>query len=451
MQERVLVIPKRKIFPEGLLLFILLIMVTVILTYGAPRIFASIWYVVLLILYYRSRDEAFWLAFFIVTVDGFMGFLGLFSVTLSVLPDMPAIELSQFYIILTFLKAIFQRKSAPVFFNRYMQVLLLYLVFLIVWGQMMGFSGALNAYFRILKLTLPFILFYSIPRLFTDIRAYEKFFGYIFFILITGFLTQLLVIVAGISFTANVDLTEEQLSEASGLRPFYNGAATLLGLFGALFLLSGRKPRGYSPYYLYFTIAAAIGMVFLSATRGWILSFTFILILSFFTVLRKQSTHLVRLLAVISIMLVAGLSNSRIRDQSVYSLTRLESLEALTEGDNTAEAAGGKTVAVANRVHLIDNLFQRVARAQEVAVHGMGSAILGYRLYRCVQRLGEYLPAENPRGSAGAFADEQVLVDGLDFEVGEQFFQISGQGNSPAVPTGRRYFPGSRPLTKISK
>jgi hypothetical protein len=49
--------------------------------------------------------------------------------------------------------------------------------------------------------------------------------------------------------------------------------------------------------------------------------------------------------------------------------------------------------------------------------------------------LGEYLAAKNPRGSPGAFANKQVFVDGFDFEVGEQFFQISGQGNSPAMPT----------------
>jgi hypothetical protein len=97
--------------------------------------------------------------------------------------------------------------------------------------------------------------------------------------------------------------------------------------------------------------------------------------------------------------------------------------------------AGGKTVAVANRVHLIDDLLQRVTGAQEIAVHGVGGAILGYRLYRGVEGLGEYLPAKNPRRSPGAFADKQVFVDGFDFEVGEQFFQIGGQGNSPAVPT----------------
>jgi hypothetical protein len=182
---------KNKIFPERLLYFLLLVITTIVITYRAPGIFASIWYVFLLALYYMSKDEAFWLAFFLVTVDGFMGFMGLFSVTLNVLPDLPAIELCQFYIILSFVKAAMSRYRPFIFYKNYLQVLLVYIVFLIVWGQMMGYSGELNAYFRIIKQILPFLLFYSLPRLFTDLKTYERFFGFIFFILIIGFLTQL--------------------------------------------------------------------------------------------------------------------------------------------------------------------------------------------------------------------------------------------------------------------
>jgi 4-hydroxybenzoate polyprenyltransferase len=90
------------IFPDRLLLFTALALVTIVVTYRFPGIFASIWYVFLLVLYFLSKDEAFWLAFFLITVDGFMGFMGPFTVTLNVLPDLPAIELCQFYILVAF-------------------------------------------------------------------------------------------------------------------------------------------------------------------------------------------------------------------------------------------------------------------------------------------------------------------------------------------------------------
>jgi hypothetical protein len=328
---------KNKIFPERLLYFLLLVIATIVITYRAPRVLASIWYAFLLVLYYMSKDEAFWLAFFLVTVDGFMGFMGLFSVTLNVLPDLPAIELCQFYIILSFVKAAMSRYRPFIFYKNYLQLLLVYIIFLIVWGQMMGYTGELNAYFRIIKQILPFLLFYSLPRLFTDLKTYERFFGFIFFILIIGFLTQLFTILTGISPSGTVDFTEQQLSEAMGFRPFFNGAATLLGLLGALFLLSGRAGQRYHKVYLYICISSAVGMVFLSATRGWIISFGLILILAFIVALPRNTKQIIGLTVTLALFFLLGLSNSKIRSQAVYSFERLSTLESITEGDITAE------------------------------------------------------------------------------------------------------------------
>ncbi len=328
---------KKKIFPEKLLYFILLVITTIVVTYRAPEVFASMWYVFLLVLYYMSKDEAFWLAFFLVTVDGFMGFLGLFSVTINILPDLPAIELCQLYIVVSFVKAAMTRYKPFIFYKTYLQLLLVYIFFLIVWGQMMGYSGELNAYFRIIKQILPFLLFYSLPRLFTDVKTYERFFGFIFFILIIGFLTQLFTILTGISPAGTVDFTEQQLSEAMGFRPFFNGAATLLGLLGALFILSNRAGQQYYKVYLYISISSAVGMVFLSATRGWIISFSLILLLAFILALPRNTKQITGLGLTLALFFLLGFSNSKIRDQAVYSFKRLSTLEAFTEGDISAE------------------------------------------------------------------------------------------------------------------
>ena len=230
-----------KNIPKDLGWFLLLVFITIIVTYQAPKMVASLWYILTLILYYRSRDESFWLVFYLITVDGFIGYFGVYTVTLQVLPGLPAIELAQFYILLSLVKAI-QIKSQPyIFYKRYMRVLLFYLIFLIVWGQMMGFSGEFKDYFRVIKLTLPFILFSSLPRLLTSYESYKRLFAFVFIVLIGAFITQMFVLLTGLLPTQVAELTLEQVSEAGAYRGFFNVGITLSGLFGALFFVGERN------------------------------------------------------------------------------------------------------------------------------------------------------------------------------------------------------------------
>lgn len=330
---------RKSIFPSGTIKFILLLSATVILTYWAPVYIKSLWYVTILILYYRSKDKAFWLAFFFATVDGFMGFLGIYSVSIRALPGLPAIELAQFYVLLTFIKTIKRKTFYFTFYDRYLTVLLLYLVFLIVWGQLMGFSGELKDYFRILKLTFPFLLFFTLPRLLITLESYERLFAFIFLILIAAFITQLTEIITGLLPSQAITLTEEQISEAGAYRGFYNIGATLLGFFGALFYLTSRSCNKFNTVYLFSVIISALGMAFLSATRGWILGFSIVIILVLGYSLRINSKRAVSLIIFAFLIILLGLSNSNIRKQLHYSTERLKKLEAVASGDITAEGS----------------------------------------------------------------------------------------------------------------
>ena len=75
----------------------------------------------------------------------------------------------------------------------------LYLIFMIIWGQLMGFSGGLNVYFRVLKGFIPMLLFYSVPRLFITQDNYFRFFRIVFIIVLVAFAAQIFTLLSGIT------------------------------------------------------------------------------------------------------------------------------------------------------------------------------------------------------------------------------------------------------------
>lgn len=321
--------------------FLMYIIVTIIVTYYMPASIAHIWYFMLLFFYWRSDDEPFWLAFFMTTVDGFAGFMGLYEVTLKLLPGLPGIELAQFYILLSAIKAYRKNVKPYLFYNNYLKVLFWYLIFLILWGQILGFKAEPRDYFRIAKLTLPFLLLYSLPRLLIDLHSYKRLFGFIFIILIAGIIAQLFTLFTGISPPIVLKLTTEQLVEAggyeTGYRGFYNPGAVLVGIFGALFFLSSRDTNSFNKIWFYFMILFAFGIVYLSATRGWILSFGFIIISTVLFVLgiKKKRTHI--FLLFLALLLIIYSSDNKIKRQIDFANKRLKTLESITKGDITAE------------------------------------------------------------------------------------------------------------------
>ena len=326
-----------KNIPRDIGRFLFLVLITIIVTYRAPKIIASLWYLFTLVWYYRSKDEPFWLGFYLVTVDGFIGYFGVYTVTIQALPGLPAIELAQFYIVLSFVKAVQIKREPYIFYKRYITILLFYLVFLIVWGQMMGFSGEFKDYFRVIKLTLPFILFYTLPRLLTNYESYKRLFAFIFIVLIGAFITQMFVLLTGLLPTQVAELTAEQVSETGAYRGFFNVGITLMGLFGALFYISEKNNASFSRAYLYSLIISAYGMAYLSATRGWIISFSFIIVISFVLTSGINAKKIAGFAIFAFIVVSIGLSNNRIREQVNYASTRVETLGAVAEGDLTAE------------------------------------------------------------------------------------------------------------------
>lgn len=109
-----------------------------------------------------------------------------------------------------------------------------------------------------------------------------------------------------------------------------------MGLFGALFFLASRERTSFNRGYLYAIIISAYCMAYLSATRGWILSFSIIILVFGLTsgINKKKVAGFVIFAAIV---ITLGLSNDMIRKQVNYASARLETLKSVAKGDITAE------------------------------------------------------------------------------------------------------------------
>ncbi len=350
--------------------FLVLILITIGITYYSAAPIRIIWYAIVSVLYYFSRNEALWLAFFLCTVDGFAGFFGLYSVTMNILPGMPAIEIAQIYVILSVIKAARLKNYRLIFYTKYLQILFLYLIFQVVWGQMMGFTGELKIYFRLLKEIIPMLLFYSIPRLFQSQEMYERFFRIVYYVVLLAFAAQIFTLFTGLTpLEAAGAVTGEKSNENSEFRYFYNASSTLLGLFGALYYLNRGKVRLQDQILLLAVTFAALFMAVLSATRGWIIGFSFIIIMSYiFTDALRSKRNIALMLFVVPFVIFA-LSNPIINKQITFGGERLNALTAISEGDLTAE----------HTLKRLDYRSQRVmAGWKDNPVFGWGLSDKGY-------------------------------------------------------------------------
>ena len=318
--------------------FFSLILITLVIQYYMPSIIAYLWLVTLLVQYWFSKDEPFWLAFFLVITDGFMSFFGLYETRLAVFPGLPAIELGHFYVILSVLKTGTKKPAYPVFYKQFLYFMGGYLIFLILLGLLIGINGELNAYFRVLKLTLPFLLFYSIPKLMRNEYDFIRFFALIFPIAFLASVAQLFELIMQIPLSTYLGAKEfvmEDIKDDEAYRTFYNPSIILLTFFGSLFF-SIRKGHKFNAIYLNILTISTFSMTFLSATRGWIIGFgiTFILYLLF--VARYKPLRLFAFITLGIAMFFLVMKVPVLQKQINNAYDRFTSVEEIYEGDITA-------------------------------------------------------------------------------------------------------------------
>lgn len=318
--------------------FFFLILLSLFATYIAPTVVTILFYLIILWVYYKSEDEPFWLAYFLVLSDGFSCFFGRYTAVITLIPGYPGIEVVQFYIVLALIKALKRGEVYQVFYNKYISILGLYALFLVGLGISFRLSGSVNIYFRVFKLLFPLLLFYILPKHFKSRFQYTRFFRLVFPIVIIAFVTQIFDITYGVSLGNYLGLSQSrpiEVSEARVYRGFYNVGITLISYFGALYYLHA-KEKYFHPYYLSFIVFISNAIVLLSATRGWILGFSVILFLHIILNIGNVTKHVSLLLLIIFVGFITLSSVSKVSNQIKAASKRLSTTESILYGDLSA-------------------------------------------------------------------------------------------------------------------
>ena len=317
-----------------------LLAVAILATYFAPEFVASAFYIAILIAYFQSKDEPFWFVFFLVISDGFIGVFNNYDAVLSAIPGLPPVEVGQFYIILTLVKT-FKKKNTPKpFFDNFLLVCLIYLVFLVLQGYVLGVSHELNVQFRILKLILPLVLFYSIPRLFDEEDQFKQVFALLIPFAFFALFSQVFTINTGMAPSQMLGIFQKtlltiNLDKGHTYRGFYSTTIVLLSFFGSLFYIA-TDTKYFNKNLLYIVVAADFLSVFLSATRGWVLAFVLGLFL-FLVFALKLSVRRIGIITITAFLIIMGLmSLPTVKKQFTNAYERVLTLESLLGGDVTA-------------------------------------------------------------------------------------------------------------------
>jgi hypothetical protein len=341
---------------KKLIKFFLLIAVAVVVSHYTVPLITTLYFLAILVVYFRSEgDEPFWFAFFFVVQDGIVGYFTNFENLVQVLPGLPAVEAGQLYIGLALVKALRTEENGfRPFYSRGLQVLLIYLVFLVVQGYAWGVSLELNIQFRIIKFILPMFLLYALPKLMTDEKQYWEVLYYLFPITFTVLFAQVYTIQNGRSPAIAWGVAAKAshlfiVTKDIAYRGFYNDGLVLITTLGA-FLALGTKEKRFSNSYMYVVIISLFLAIFLSATRGWILGFLLVSLLFLFFVSRIRPAQTLKI-AFLSIVLVAVLYSIPIVTIQVDNAwNRFMTLQALAEGDITA---GGTLVRLERRSPMV--------------------------------------------------------------------------------------------------
>lgn len=315
----------------------------IVATYFLPKSVGLVFYIGMLVAYFRSRDEALWLTIFLLLSDGFWGFFNNYEVVLSILPGLPPIEIGHAYILLTVIKASRMESPGKFFTDKLMIAMSIYIGFLIVQGYVLGLSPEMNVQFRMIKFIFPLALFYSLPRLFRQEEQYKDLFMYLFPFAFLALFAQVFTIATHMTPSMFLGVHRDfwflvDVAKGKTYRGFYSTGMILLTFFGAMYYLA-RRDNQFNFMYLFAVVGANMMSVFLSATRGWLIGCGLGLILFMLFVLKPSGKQAAKLVGITAALIIGLLSMPVVGMQFTNAFKRMTTLEALASGDMTAHGS----------------------------------------------------------------------------------------------------------------
>jgi len=284
--------------------------------------------------------------------------------------------------IVVLIKLLFSKKTinSNFFFKSSLYFYFCWLFFLLIEGFVFGIEGGGKSGGRyIFYYSLTFIIFpvfFIVPQILNNYTLILKTFKILSVLLVVNFLTQLYNI-----FTLNdlntifggatyIDTDEIIEGEVVLSRPLYFVQGSFFCLFLSMFLLFYEKKKRKKKYLLFVLILSYL-TIFITATRGWFIAYSFFIFLSIFSSILNNFQNF-RLFISISIIAVFSFitiySSDKLSKHLDSTFGRLETTLLIGEGDLTA---GGTNIRLTERNDPV------MARFYEKPITGWGFSKVG--------------------------------------------------------------------------
>lgn len=328
-------------------LFYGLFIASILVNYFLPSIIGYLWFIGLLLTFLLSKNQYnyFWIGLFwlIFSAPGYLFFkLGTYHLPVISVPGLGRdIYFEELFAIIVVIKAFWSPVKQTVFYRKPLILLIIYAIFLLFMGLLSG-NGIVTV-LKSVRYFIPILLLLYIPRLIpfnvipriiflmflsSFIMIAAQLFDIVFGYPIATILGERQLLVAGREIGENFNMFDVT---RGAVRTIYGPFILLFSLVLSIVMLAeGRKI--FKTWFLYLVSLLSALSIFLSATRGWIIATTLILIgLAYFKT-RKFGTFA---LAGFIIILLA-FSVPQLDMQISKSFERVLTLKGLAQGDLTA-------------------------------------------------------------------------------------------------------------------
>lgn len=334
------------------LLFVLLFFAS-FLIYFVPQLITRFVFLFFLVLAYRSNKDYLWIAFLFILLETPGGFFyGGILVDQHRVPlytIVPGISLRfEEFFIMAFLFKAFSKKSQIYFtYKRDMLKIFCYIFFLLGYSFLLGMSE--NNLIITVRYLMPWGLIFALPRLLRSDKSFIKLCKLLFPFVYIALIFQFYEMKTGLPIVSLVKKEYYIFSQISKVSQHQQYAARVLispmliffCFFTALFFLKS-KSRYFPRWYLAGVIICSSFMVFISATRGWIIAFTFMFLAGLVVGTKSKTKMIFRFVGGMAVGAILILTLV-LKSSSIYTIQidrafeRLKTMYTLLEGDPTAQ------------------------------------------------------------------------------------------------------------------
>lgn len=328
--------------------FLVLFFACIAINYSLPKEISQLWFWGLLIFFIKAAQDKnhLWIVFYwlLFSSPGYL-FYGNHDLPSFAVPGMGReVYYNEIFVIIAILKATQSSIKQNVFYKKYLIFIIVFAVFLILWGLLLGMSGL--TLLKSIRYFIPMLLLWFLPNLipFNSVpRAIQLVFVAVFilvaaqlFDIIFGFPVAVLLGESILYFSGREVTADYRVFDVNqgAVRTIYGAFIILQSLIVSLALLTkGKRIFSFRPGFLIFISFLTAFSIFMSATRGWVIGAAFVF-LGFALISTKKFS---RIAIAFIIILIGSLMIPKVHLQFEKSFERVSTLESLAKGDLSME------------------------------------------------------------------------------------------------------------------